>query len=129
MNGKITVALVLALTAVAAAGYLFFAKSRTHTPLSVTLRISVTPPEQSGFVAEQARSTKFKYIMGKESGLKPAFAQKLAVKDTPNSPIVEAQVGVETKEEAKKYADAFVPALQMLCGKDVQLALTEQKVE
>jgi hypothetical protein len=94
----------------------------------VTLRIGVTPREQSDFVIAQGNSARFKYLVGRESGVKPVLAQKLSLKPVPNSPLVEARVGVLTKDEGRRYAEVFVEILQGLCGRQVQLALAEQSI-
>ena len=70
----------------------------------------------------------FKYMIGKDSGVSPVLARKLEVKPVPNSSLLEVKVGVMTKDEGQRFAKAFVNALQMLCGKQVQLTLAEQAV-
>ncbi len=120
----ITVAAIVLL----AGGVLLVGKNRSRPPVTVTLRIAVNPGGQSGFVASQANSARFKYLMSKQSGVKPFLAQKLLVKPVPNSPFLEAQVGVQSKDEGRRYTEAFVTTLQALCGRQVQLALAEQSV-
>ena len=128
MNWKVTVAVALAVAACAAAGFFFFGKRGSRPPVTVTLRISVAPTEQTDLVAGKANTALFKYVVGKTAGIKPGLAQKLEVKPLPNSSVLEAKAGVATKEEGQRYADAFVPALQDLCGKQVQLTLAEKTV-
>ena len=126
MTLKIILALVLIAALVGAA--LFVGKTRSHPAVAVTLRITVTPKEQSDFVAGQANSMKFKYLMGKQSGVKPLLAQKLSVKPVPNSSLLEAQVGVLTKEDGARYTAAFVETLQYVCGSQAQVALADQSI-
>ena len=75
-----------------------------------------------------ANSARFKYLLGKQAGIKPALAQKLIVKPVPNSALLEASVGVLSKEEGRRYSDAFVQTLQALCGNQAQLALADQSI-
>ena len=103
-------------------------KARAHPSVTVTLRFTVSPKDQSGFVAAEANSAKFKYLMGKQSGVKPVLAQKLAVKPVPNSPEIEAQLEVMTREEGARYAAAFVETLQFLCGTQAQVVAASQGI-
>jgi len=79
-------------------------------------------------VLGEARSPRFKYLVGKKSGVKPILAQRLALKIVPNTSLVEAQVGVQTKTDGQRYADAFLEVLQAECGKQAQLSLSSQSV-
>jgi hypothetical protein len=97
--------------------------------VTVTLRITVTPAEQLNFVTEEANSARFKYLMGKKSGVKPVLAQKLSAKAAPNSGLLEARVGAETREVAQRYVDAFVETLRSQCGGRVRLELAEQSIK
>jgi hypothetical protein len=127
MNTKLkVVAALLALAVLAGVAILMVGNSGSHPAVTVTLRISVSPQDQSGFVAAQANSARFKYLLGKQAGVTPTLAQKLSVKPIPNSSILEAKVGVLTKEEGQRYATAFVELLQALCGKQVQIVLIEE---
>jgi hypothetical protein len=56
------------------------------------------------------------------------LAQKLTVKPVPQTSLVEAQVGVLTKEEGRRYVEVFVPTLQHLCGRRAQVTLSEQSI-
>jgi hypothetical protein len=103
-------------------------KKRSQPTVTVTLRIAVTPGEQVGFVTGRANSAQFKYLMGKQSGVKPVLAQKLTLKPVPHSSLVEARVGVLTKDEGQRYVEVFVPTLQDLCGRQAQLTLAEQSI-
>jgi hypothetical protein len=128
MSGKIKAVVVVVLAgAVAGAAWLVL-KQRSEPAVTVTLRIAVSPAEQLSFVAGRGSSAQFKYLMGKQSGVKPVLAQKLSIQLVPDSPTLEARVGVPTKEEARRYVDAFVPTLQDLCGREVKLTLAAQSV-
>ncbi len=120
--------ITVAAIALLAGGVLLVARNRSRPPVTVTLRIAVNPGAQSGFVADQANSARFKYLMSKQSGVKPFLAQKLLVKAVPNSPFLEARLGVLSKDEGRRYTEAFVATLQALCGKQVQLGLADQSV-
>ena len=120
--------MILLVIAALLGGVLLVLRKPSHPPVTVTLRIAVTPVERSAFVAGEANSARFKYLMGKQSGVKPVLAQKLLVKAVPNSPLLEARIGVLTRDEAQRYVAGFVGTLQQLCGTQAQLALAEQAV-
>jgi hypothetical protein len=103
-------------------------KHRPRPPVTVTLRIAVTPAEQVGFVTRRANSAQFKYPVGKQSGVKPVMAQKLSLQPVPNSALVEARLGVLTVDEGRRYVEAFLPTLQDLCGGQAQLTLAAQTI-
>ena len=129
MNTNVKVILgFLAAALVASVVILAVRKSGSPAPVAVTLRISVAPPEQCSFVAAQANSARFKYLVGNQANVKPTLAQKLAVKPIPNSPIIEAKVGASTKEDAERYASGFVELLQALCGKQAQITLVDKSI-
>jgi hypothetical protein len=102
--------------------------SGSQAPVTVTIRISVAPPQQAAFVAGQASSARFKYLVGKQANVKATLAQNLSVKNIPNSPILEAKAGAVTREEAERYASGFVELLQALCGKQAQIRLIEKSI-
>ena len=110
------------------AGVFILSRPRSGPPVTVNLRIAVTPQEQSDFVAGQLNSARFKYFAAKQAGVTPAVAQRLSVKPVPNSPLLEAQVHLLTKDDAQKYVAGFVETLQMLCGTQAQVALTQQSI-
>src|SRR5262245_59116049 len=116
MSWKTKAAIALVLVGALVGGAIFLVKARSLPAVKVRLRITVTPREQSDFVTGQANSARFKYIVGKKAGVKPVLAQKLSVKTVPNSSLLEAQVGVLTKDEARRYVEAFVETLQWQCG-------------
>ncbi len=120
--------ILLTVVVLAAIGGFMVSKNRSHPPVTVTMRIAVTPEEKLEYVAGEANSAKFKYLMGKQTGVKPMFAQKLSVKPVPNSRLLEAQIGVATKDEGTRYASAFADSLQFLCGKEMQITLASQSV-
>ena len=76
----------------------------------------------------RSNSAQFKYLVGKQSGVKPVLAQKLALRPVPNSAVVEARIGVLTADEGRRYVEAFVPTLQELCGGQAKLSLAAQSV-
>jgi hypothetical protein len=76
----------------------------------------------------RANSAQFKYLVGKQSGVKPVLAQKLLLQRVPQSAMVEGRVGVLTVEEGRRYVAAFLPTLQDLCGPQVQLTLAAQSI-
>ena len=118
MNWKIRIGITLVVAGALASGTMVILKKRSQPAVTVTLRIAVTPGEQ----------VEFKYLVGKQSGVKPSLAQKLSFKPVPRSSLVEARIGVLTKDEGRRYVEAFVPTLQELCGKQVQLVLAEQSI-
>jgi len=126
LNSKVIIALVAACALVG--GALFILKHRSGPPVTVTLRIAVTPGEQVGFVTGRANSAQFKYLVGKQSGVKPVLAQRLSLLPVPNSAVVEARIGVQTADEGRRYVEAFVPTLQDLCGQQARLSLAAQSV-
>ena len=128
MNWKIKTVITLVVVCSLAGGAIFVGKNRSRPAVTVTLRIAVTPGEQTDFVIAQANSARFKYLAGKKSGVKPVMAQKLSIKKVPNSSLVQAQVGVLSKDEARRYVEAFVETLQEECAGQAQLALVEQSI-
>ena len=111
-----------------AVGTMFIFKQRAQQAVTVTLRIAVSPEAQVGFVTGRASSAQFKYLMGKQSGVKPALAQKLSLKPVPHSSLVEARIAVPTRDAGRRYVEVFVETLQDLCDGQAQLALAEQSV-
>jgi hypothetical protein len=128
MNWKLTAGMTLVVVGILAAGFLVLNRTHTRPGVTVTLRVAVSPSEQVHFVTERGNSAQFKYLVGKQSGVKPVLAQKLSLKPVAHSSLVEARIGVLTKEEGRRYAEVFVETLQDLCGKQVQLALAEQSI-
>ena len=120
---------IVALAAIAAlAGLALFVFKSGSQPVTVTVRVAVTPKDQSQFVAGLANSMKFKYLVGKQSGVKPVLAQKLSVKALPDSPQLEAQIAVPSREEGTRYQAVFVDTLQSLCGTQAQVVLANQSI-
>jgi hypothetical protein len=128
MSGKIKAGIALVVVGALAGVALFVHKSHDRPAVTVTLHVAVTPGDQVDFVAGRGNSAQFKYLVGKQSGVKPVLAQKLTFKPVPHSSLVEARVGVLTQDEGKRYVEAFVPTLQDLCGRQAQLVLAEQSV-
>jgi hypothetical protein len=128
MNWKIKTGITLVVAGALVCGTMVILKKRSQPAVTVTLRIAVTPGEQVDFVTGRGNSAQFKYLVGKQSGLKPGLAQKLAIKPVPHSSLVEARIGVLTKDEGRRYVEVFVPTLQELCGRQAQLTLAEQSI-
>jgi hypothetical protein len=128
MNWKVTVVIVVVVIGALAGGFLIVGKRHSRPPVTVVLRLSVTPGEQVGYVMEKAKSGRFKYLLGKISGAEPFLAQQLALKPVPNSSLIEGEIWVRNKDEARRYAEAFVDVLQTLCGPQAQLALDGQTI-
>ena len=128
MNGKTKAGIALVVVGALVGVALLVHKSRSGPSVTVTLRVAVSPGEQVDFVTGRGNSAQFKYLVGKQSGVKPVFAQKLTFKPVPHSSFVEARVGVLTKDEGRRYVEVFVPTLQDLCGGQVQLGLVEQAI-
>ena len=78
MNGRIKAGLALVVIGALAGGVLLFSETRSRPSVTVTFRVSVTPSEQSDFVARRANSARFKYMMGKIAGVKPFLALRLS---------------------------------------------------
>lgn len=128
MSGKIKAGIAVVVVVALAGVAVFVLKSHDRPAVSVTLRVAVTPGNQVDFVAGRGNSAQFKYLISKQSGVKPVLAQKLTFKPVPHSSFVEGRVGVLTMEEGRRYVEVFVPTLQDLCGPQVQLSLAEQSV-
>jgi hypothetical protein len=128
MNWK-TITCILLLVAAALVGVTMVKlKKRSQPAVTLTLRIAVTPAEQVDFVTGRGNSAQFKYLVGKQSGVKPALAQKLTLKPVPNTSLIEARIGVGTKDEGQHCVEVFVPTLQELCGRKAKLTLAEQSI-
>ena len=128
MNQSVKVVAALVAIGVLFATGLILRGARRAPSVKVTIRIAVTPPEQTDFVFGQASSARFKYLAGKQAGVKPALAQKLAIKLLTNPPRLEAEVHLSTRQEAQEYAKGFVETLQMVCGTQAQVALAGQSI-
>jgi hypothetical protein len=128
MNWKITIGITLVVAVALVAVTMVKLKKRSQAGVTVTLRIAVTPGEQLNFVTGRGNSAQFKYLVGKQSGVKPILAQKLSLKPVPNSSLVEARIAVLTKDEGRRYVEVFVPTLQDLCGRRARLTLAEQSI-
>jgi hypothetical protein len=127
-NVKAGVMLAVVGTLVGATALILKIKKPAQPAVTVTLRIAVTPAEQLNFVTGRGNSAQFKYLVGKQSGVKPVLAQKLSLKPVPHTALVEARIGVLTKDEGRRYVEVFVETLQELCGTQAQLALAEQSI-
>ena len=128
MNWKLTAGMTLVVVGILAAGFLVLNRTHTRPGVTVTLRVAVSPSEQVHFVTERGNSAQFKYLVGKQSGVKPVLAQKLSLQPVPNSAMVEARIGVLTVDEGRRYVEAFVPTLQDLCGQQAQVNLVDRSI-
>jgi hypothetical protein len=126
MNVKTKAGITLLVAVALLSGALVVLRPRSLPTVTVTLRIAVTPADQVDFVTARANSAQFKYLIGKQSGIKPALAQKLASQPVTHSAVVEARLGALTEDEGRRYVEAFLPALQDVCGEQVHLALAAQ---
>ena len=128
MNRKLVAGIALVGAGALVCATLAVVKHHSGPPVTVTLRVAVSPAEQVAFVTGRANSAQFKYLVGKQSGVKPVLAQKLTLTPVPHTSFVEARISVLTREEGRRYIEAFVPTLQDLCGQQAQLALAAQSV-
>lgn len=128
MNWKITVAIVVVATGCLLGVVLRGRTQNSGAAVSVTLRIAVTPADQTNYVIQRASSAQFKYLVGKMSGVKPVLAQRLSLKPVSNTALIEAKVGVPTKDQAQRYVEVFLPTLQGQCGSQARLSLAEQTI-
>ncbi len=109
-------------------GGVIWSRSHSRPAVQVVIQLRVQPPEQLDLVMAKANSARFKYLLGKVSSARPYLAQQLQLKRLPESARIEARIGLENRDEAKKYLDAFAAALQDFCGSEVQLSLDGQTI-
>lgn len=117
------VAVVLIATVV-----VIISRSRQPPRVTVKLRVAVMPPDETRFVAAQMGSARFKYLAGKLSGVSPTEAQKLVAIPRLNSSFVDGEIHVGDKGAAEKYAAGFLETLQLVCGTQAQVAVTESSI-
>jgi hypothetical protein len=129
MNRKVVIILILLVVAGVFGGFFFYKGKHAHPPVTATIRISISPAEKADYVADKARSPYFKYLMMKKTGIKPALSQHLQIQQTPGSPVLVGTIGVESREDGKKYTVGFVETLQEVCGKEAQVEMVESKVD
>ncbi len=128
MNWRIKAALALVVAGALVVGTRVLLKHHSQPQVTVTLRLAVSPADQVDFVMGRANSAQFKYLMGKQTGLKPALAQKLSLHAVPHTSLVEGRIAVPTTDDARHYVEAFVPTLQDLCGQQAQVTLANQAI-
>ena len=128
MNVKTKAVITLAAAAAVLIGALVILKYRSHPAVTVTLRIAVGPANQVDFVTGRANSAQFKYLVGKESGVRPIMAQKLSILKVPKSSFVEAHVSLMTKAEAQRYVEVFMGTLRAECAGHAQVAIAQQSI-
>jgi hypothetical protein len=128
MNWKVKSAIGLAGIGLLIGGSVFWTRSHSRPAVQVVARLSVQPPDQLDLVMTKASSARFKYVLGKISSTKPYLAQRLELKRLPKSAQIEARIGLENREEAEKFLQAFAAALQDFCGSQVRLSLEGQTI-
>jgi len=109
-------------------GLIIAVNKRAGSKITLTLRIQVNPVEQLDFVLRQASSARFKFLVGKESGVKPILAQKLSLTKVPKSSLAEARVAVMTRADAQRYVQVFIERLQAECAGQAQVTLAQQAI-
>jgi hypothetical protein len=129
MNWKIKSAIVLAAIGLLIGGRVIWSRSNSRPAVQVVIQLRVQPPDQLDLVMAKANSARFKYLLGKISSAKPYLAQQLRLKRLPDSAHIEARIGLENRDEAKKYLEAFAAALQDFCGSQVRLSLEGQTIQ
>src|SRR5262249_18455515 len=120
--------LALVIVGLVVGSIFIFGKSRHNAGVTVSLQLAVNPENQLDFVIRQAESAKFKYIVGKKSGVKPLLAQKLSVKTLPKPSLAEARVDVTNQDEGQRYVVAFLETLQADCADKAQVTLSKQSI-
>jgi hypothetical protein len=128
MDFRLKVAAIIVMAAALAGGAWFLLQKHSLAAVELTLHIGVAPAEESGFVIAQVNSARFKYLMGKQTGVKPVLAQKLEAKLEPSSSRIQARLKVAAVNQARRYAEVFLPTLQEQCGARAQLTLVEQSI-
>ena len=128
MNWKVGTITSLIVLGLVVGGVIVVVKKRAGPGITVTLRIAVNPVEQLDFVALQANSARFKYLVGKESGVRPIMAQKLSILKVPKSSFVEAHVSLMTRAEAQRYVEVFMGTLRAECAGHAQVAIAQQSI-
>jgi hypothetical protein len=129
MNWKIKSAIVLAAFGLVVGGLVIWKRSHSRPLIQAVVLLHVQPPDQLDLVMTKANSARFKYLLGKISTTKPYLAQQLQLKRLPESARIEARIGLENRDEAKKYLEAFGAALQDFCGSQVRLSLEGQTIQ
>jgi hypothetical protein len=129
MHSKTGTFLALVVVGFVVGGIFIFGKQRTGAKVTVTFQLAVNPENQLDFVARQAESAKFKYIVGTKSGVKPSLAQKLSVKTVPKSSLAEARIEVTTREYGQRYIAAFLETLQADCAGQAQITIEKQSID
>ena len=129
MNWKVKSAILLAAIGLLVGGLVIWNRSHSRPPVQVVVQLRVQPPDQLDLVMAKANSARFKYLLGKISSTRPYLAQQLQLKRLPDSAHIEARIGLENRDEAKKYLEAFAAALQDFCGSQVRLSLEGQTIQ
>jgi len=109
-------------------GAWFLTRNTDAPATTLTMRLSVEPSNQVAFVVREAGAARLKYLAGKQSSVKPVFAQRLSVEPAPEPGQIVAKVAVENREEARRYAEVFLRLLRAQLGNQVRVTLVEQTV-
>ena len=129
MNWKVKSAIVLAAIGLLVGGLVIWNRGHSRPPVQVVVQLRVQPPDQVDLVMAKANSARFKYLLGKISSTRPYLAQQLQLRRLPDSAHIEARIGLENRDEAKKYLEAFAAALQDFCGSQVRLSVEGQTIQ
>jgi hypothetical protein len=129
MNWKVKSAILLAAIGLLVGGLVIWNRGHSRPPVQVVVQLRVQPPDQVDLVMAKANSARFKYLLGKISSTRPYLAQQLQLKRLPDSAQIEARIGLENRDEAKKYLEAFAAALQDFCGSQVRISLEGQTIQ
>jgi hypothetical protein len=128
MNWQVKSGIVLTAIGLLVGGLVVWNRSHSRPAVQVVVQLRVQPPDQLDLVMAKANSARFKYLLGKISSTRPYLAQQLHLNRLPDSAHIEARIGLENRDEAKKYLEAFAAALQDFCGPDVQVSLEGQTI-
>jgi hypothetical protein len=129
MNWKVQSAIALAAVGLLVGGVVIWKRTHSRPAIQAVFLLQVQPPDQLDLVMTKANSARFKYLLGKIATTKPYLAQQLRLKRLPESGRIEARIGLENRDEAKKYLEAFAAALQDFCGSQVRISLEGQTIQ
>lgn len=123
---RVRVALCLAAFGLMFAGLFVWQRGHSRPPVRAVLRLSVHPADQTDLVLTKANSARFKYVVGKLASTRPYPAQQLELRRLEGPGRLEARIGLDSPEEARRYLELFVAALQEFCGPEVRIAKEEK---
>jgi hypothetical protein len=128
MPRRLITILVVVVIGCLLAGLFLVRANRFRLPVQLTLRLSVSPAAQADYVEGQGSSAKIKYDAAKQAGMKPALGQRLSIKPLPNSALLEVRAGAETRDEARRFGQAFLQLLKERCAGQAEVTLVEEQV-